>query len=94
VDERGLWPRSGRDTDLVSWSELRAVRVQEPKAKDAPDSRALPAALVFHPGFGARQPAVLLTSPNPPEAQLELPRASTAQRLTRAISEFRPDLVR
>ncbi|MFB9569405.1 hypothetical protein [Saccharopolyspora hordei] len=33
------------------WTELRAVRVQEPEpeAEDAPDSRALPAALVLHP---------------------------------------------
>ncbi|MER7013405.1 hypothetical protein ABT324_18460 [Saccharopolyspora sp. NPDC000359] len=98
VDERGLWLRSGGDTDLVAWSELRAVRGQEPrpKAQDDPNSEALPAALVFHPAdraFGVRH-AVLLKSPNPPEAQLELPGKATVQRLVRVMSEVRPDLVR
>lgn len=98
IDERGLWSRDSGKFELISWSEIQALhgRMPQPKVKDDPNSSPVSAALLFQPadsGFLARHPK--LADPESPEVpRLKLPGKSALQRLTRAISEFRPDLLR
>jgi hypothetical protein len=98
VDERGLWLRIHGKTDLVSWSELNAIHGQlpQPKVEDDPHSKPVPAALLFQPvddGF-VRRHAQILDKQQSDSPQLKLPGKSVVQRITRAVSEVRPDLLR
>ncbi|MDA3647904.1 hypothetical protein LZ318_07045 [Saccharopolyspora indica] len=99
VDERGLWWRAGRKSDLIAWEELRAVRGQElrPPVKDDPNSKLLRPALVFTPvdrRFITHHRALLPgpLTPNP-EVELRLPNSATVKQLTEAIARVRPDLL-
>ncbi|SFS35473.1 hypothetical protein [Saccharopolyspora flava] len=98
VDERGLWLHIHGKADLISWSELRAIhgRLPRPKVKDDPNSKPVQAALLFQPvdeGFAGRHGQILdKRQPDPP--QITLPGKSVVQRITRAVAELRPDLVR
>lgn len=98
LDERGIWLRDNGKFDLVSWNEIRALRGQlpQPKAKDDPNSKPVPAGLLFQPadsGFLSRHPK-LADSENPEVPCLKLPGKSAVQRLTQAIGEYRPGLLR
>lgn len=98
VDSRGLYLPSKEGLDLVGWHEVRALhgRMPQPKIKDDPESKPIQAALLFQPaddGFGAAHPQLMDTD-DPRTPRLLLPRRSTVNRVTRAISEFRPDLLR
>lgn len=98
IDERGLWLRIHGKTDLVSWSELHAIHGQlpRPKVKDDPNSKPVSAALLFQPvddGFDKRHERILdKQQPGPP--QIKLPGKSVVQRITQAVSEVRPGLLR
>ncbi|MDA3625530.1 hypothetical protein OU415_08780 [Saccharopolyspora sp. WRP15-2] len=100
VDERGLWWRAGRKSDLIAWDELRAVRGQEarPPVKDDPNSRAVRSALVFTPvdrRFVTRHSALLRRLPTAdPEVELRLPDTTTVRQLAQEIARVRPDLLR
>ena len=99
VDERGLWWRAGRTSDLIAWEELRAVRGQEPRppVKGDPNSKAVLPALVFTPvdrGFTTRHAALLKRSRTAdPEVELKLPDVATVRQLTQEIARVRPDLL-
>ncbi|MEV4730871.1 DUF6346 domain-containing protein [Saccharopolyspora sp. NPDC049426] len=98
VDERGIYLPSKGALDLVTWNEVRALhgRMPRPKVKDDPNSKPIPAALLFQPaddGFLAAHPQ-LVDADNPQVPRLHLPGKSTVNRLTRAIASFRPDLLR
>lgn len=98
VDERGLWWRAGRKSDLIAWEELRAVRGQEPRqpVQGDPNSKAVLPALVFTPvdrRFVTRHQALLNQLPKAdPEVQLRLP-ADVVRRLTQQVTAIRPDLL-
>ncbi|NBH09780.1 hypothetical protein GTY80_41880 [Amycolatopsis sp. SID8362] len=99
VDERGLWWRAGRKSDLIAWEELRAVRGREPRppVKDDPNSKAVLSALVFTPvdrNFATRHSALLNRLPTPgPEVELKLPNGTMVRQLTEQIAGVRPDLL-
>ncbi|MEV4647003.1 hypothetical protein [Saccharopolyspora sp. NPDC049357] len=98
VDERGIYLPSKGALDLVAWNEVRGLhgRMPRPKVKDDPNSKPIPAALLFQPaddGFLAAHPQ-LVDADNPQVPRLHLPGKSTVNRLTRAIASFRPDLLR
>ncbi|KAA5838006.1 hypothetical protein ABT337_04605 [Saccharopolyspora hirsuta] len=100
VDERGLWWRAGRKSDLIAWEELRAVRGQEPRppVKGDPNSKAVLPALVFTPvdrRFATRHRALLQVLPTrDPEVRLRLPNVATVRQLVQEIAGVRPDLLR
>ena len=100
VDERGVWWRAGRKSDLIAWEELRAVRGQEPRppVKGDPNSKAVPSALVFTPvdhAFATRHAVLLNRPPNAgPEVELKLPNITVVRKLTEEIARVRPDLLR
>lgn len=98
VDERGIYLPRKEGLDLVAWNEVRGLhgRMPSPKVKDDPNSKPIPAALLFQPaddGFGAAHPQ-LVDADDPQVPRLQLPGKSAVNRLTRAIAEFRPDLLR
>ncbi|WP_325154338.1 hypothetical protein [Amycolatopsis sp.] len=99
VDDRGLWWRAGRKTDLIAWEELRAVRGQEPRpaVKGDPNSKAVLPALVFTPvdqRFATRHAALVKRPPNAgPEVELKLPNAATVRKLAEEMARVRPDLL-
>lgn len=98
LDDRGIWLRDNGKFDLIAWTEIRALhgRLPQPKAKDDPNSSPVAAALLFQPvdsGFLSRHP-VLADPENPEVPRLKLPHKTAVQRLTRAIGETRPDLLR
>ncbi|MDI2028478.1 hypothetical protein QFW96_07640 [Saccharopolyspora sp. TS4A08] len=98
VDERGIWLRDNGKFELVAWTEISALqgRLPQPKVKDDPDSKPIPAGLLFQPadsGFLSRHPK--LAAPEPSDfPRLKLPSERAVQRLTRAIADVRPDLLR
>lgn len=100
VDERGLWWRAGRKSDLIAWDEVRAVRGREPRppVKDDPNSKAVVSALVFTPVdrlFADRHAALLKSPPaTGPEVALRLPDFATVRRLAQEIGRVRPDVLR
>ncbi|MEB3369809.1 hypothetical protein [Saccharopolyspora mangrovi] len=97
VDERGLWWRAGRNSHLIAWEELCAVRGQEPRqpVKGDPNSKATLPALVFtRPSLRNRHKALLQQLPTAAQqVQLRLPNDAVRQ-LTREIARVRPDLLR
>ncbi|RSD09185.1 hypothetical protein [Amycolatopsis eburnea] len=99
VDERGLWWRAGRKSDLIAWEELRAVRGREPRppVKDDPNSKAVLSALVFTPvdrNFATRHAALLNRPPTAgPEVELKLPNGTLVRQLAQEIAGVRPDLL-
>ncbi|MEB3366886.1 hypothetical protein [Saccharopolyspora mangrovi] len=98
LDERGIWLRQSGTFELIAWTEISAVhgRLPQPKAKDDPNSGPVSAALLFQPadsGFLPRHPK-LADRDNPEVPRLKLPGKSAVQRLTQAIGEYRPDLLR
>lgn len=99
VDERGLWWRAGRKSDLIAWEELRAVRGQEPRppVKGDPNSKAMVPALVLTPvdrRFVTRHSALLNRLPTAdPEVELRLPDLATVRQLTQEVARVRPDLL-
>ncbi|CAM05168.1 hypothetical protein A8924_6331 [Saccharopolyspora erythraea NRRL 2338] len=98
VDERGMWFSSWNETDLIAWTELRAVRAREPrpKPKDDPKADSLPAALELHPGDAnfAQCHAKLVKTTDSGLCTVDLPGRATVRRLAQAISKYRPDLLR
>lgn len=98
LDERGIWLRDNGKFDLIGWTEIGALhgRLPQPKAEGDPNSSPVPAALLFQPadsGFLGRHPK-LADPENPEVPRLKLPGKNPVRRLTRAISEYRPDLLR
>ncbi|UJW30993.1 hypothetical protein L3Q67_38330 [Saccharothrix sp. AJ9571] len=99
VDERGLWWRAGRKTDLIGWEELRAVRGQQPRPPDKgdPNSKAVRSALVFtpvDPHFRTRHAALLKRTPTVgPEVELKLSNIATVRQLAQGIAKVRPGLL-
>ncbi|MGK3201084.1 hypothetical protein [Amycolatopsis sp. MEPSY49] len=99
VDERGLWWRAGRKSDLIAWEEVRAVRGQEPRppVKGDPTSKATLSALVFTPvdhRFATRHAALVKRPPDAgPEVELKLPNIATVRKLAEEIARVRPDLL-
>ncbi|QUH04464.1 hypothetical protein HUO13_30090 [Saccharopolyspora erythraea] len=97
VDERGMWFSSWNETDLVAWTELRAVRGEpQPKPKDDPKANSLPAALELYPGDAnfAQRHGKLVKATDAGPCTVDLPGRATARRLAQAISAHRPDLLR
>ncbi|WP_233595111.1 hypothetical protein [Amycolatopsis sp. WAC 04169] len=99
ADERGLWWRAGRKSDLIEWDEVRAVRGQEPRPRPQgdPNAKVIVSALVFttkDPFFESRH-AKLFTRPSTPgpEVELRLPNSTIVRELTQEIARVRPDLV-
>ena len=99
VDQRGLWWRAGRRSDLIAWEELRAVRGREPRppVKGDPNSKPVLSALVFTPAdgrFATRHSALVKPLPDAnPEVELRLPNIATVRQLTQEIARVRPDLL-
>ena len=99
VDQRGLWWRAGRKSDLIAWEELRAVRAREPRppVKDDPNSKAVLSALVFTPTdarFATRHSALVKPVPNAnPEVEMRLPNVAAVRQLAQEIARVRPDLL-
>ncbi|MFD5247092.1 hypothetical protein ACFWIW_21280 [Amycolatopsis sp. NPDC058340] len=99
ADERGLWWRAGRKSDLIAWDELRAVRGQElvPRDQSDPNSKAVLPALVFtpkNPHFENRHTKLFTRPPTPgPDVELRLPNSTIVRQLTQEIARVRPDLV-
>ncbi|GAB3275626.1 hypothetical protein [Parasphingorhabdus pacifica] len=98
VDDRGMWFIGWGATELVSWSELQAVRAREPqpKEKENADSRALSAAVEFFPddsGFTDRHRRLVKADASG-ACIVDLPGRGTVQRLARAVSTHRPELLR
>ncbi|MFC7342864.1 hypothetical protein [Saccharopolyspora griseoalba] len=98
IDERGMWLQVHGHTDLIGWSELRAVRGQEPrpKPKDDPETRSKPPALLLRPadrGFTDRHPRIL-EHDDPELPELLLPSKRAVDRAVAAISAVRPQLLR
>lgn len=100
VDQRGLWWRAGRKSDLIAWEEVRAVRGREPcpPVKDDPNSKPVRSALVFTPAdgrFATRHSALVKPLPSAdPEVELRLPNGATVRQLAQEIARVRPDLLR
>ncbi|KFZ78998.1 hypothetical protein ED92_31700 [Amycolatopsis sp. MJM2582] len=99
ADERGLWWRAGRKSDLIGWDEVRSVRGQEsrPPVQGDPNSKAVLSALVFTPKdrhFENRHSKLFTRPPTPgPEVELRLPSSAIVRQLTQEIARVRPDLV-
>lgn len=99
VDQRGLWWRAGRRSDLIAWEELRAVRGREPRppVKGDPNSKPVLSALVFTPAdgrFATRHSALVKPLPDAnPEVELRLPNIATVRQLAQEIARVRPDLL-
>jgi hypothetical protein len=98
LDERGIWLRQSGKFDLISWSEILALhsRLPQPEVKGDQNSKPITAGVLIQPadnGFLARHPK--LADPEAPEVpHLKLPGKRAVQRLTQAIAEVRPDLLR
>lgn len=99
ADERGLWWRAGRKSDLIEWDEVRAVRGQEPRPRPQgdPDAKVVLPALVFTPKdryFESRHAKLFTRPPTPgPEVELRLPNSTIVRQLTQEIARVRPDLL-
>lgn len=99
VDQRGLWWRAGRKSDLIAWEELRAVRGREPRppVKGDPNSKPVLSALVFTPAdgrFATRHSALVKPRLDANrEVELRLPNIAAVRQLTQEIARVRPDLL-
>ncbi|SDI31264.1 hypothetical protein SAMN05192558_10787 [Actinokineospora alba] len=99
VDQRGLWWRAGRKSDLIAWEELRAVRAREPRppVKGDPTSKPVRSALVFTPAdgrFATRHSALVKPLPDAnPDVELRVPNIATVRQLAQEIAKVRPDLL-
>ncbi|RZQ61932.1 hypothetical protein [Amycolatopsis suaedae] len=96
VDDRGLWWRAGRKSDLIVWEELRAVRGQEPRppVKGDPNSKPVLPALVLTPvdhTFVTRHAALVKRTAD--SVTLKTRNLGTIRRLAEEIARVRPDLL-